>query len=119
MNESLWVRCNGVPVEQWTPMPVFGALRQTPFRPYKRSKPQGKIALSPDASLLLFSAFKDMDLSTALSHQLPPPEVQALWAVPQRQPLDVPEIGMFYGDDTVPDSEDENVYRYQFMEENN
>ena len=123
MNDSLWIRCNGVPVEQWTPFSVFSALRKIPFRPIKRAPTSAKHADPIDGCLLLFAAFKDMEyrlcinseciqslpaVSIPLVPQDVPADVHALWAVPE-QPTDIPHIGIFYGDDASPDSEDEDV----------
>ena len=112
MCETLWVRCNGVAVEDWCPTNIFEKLRTTQFCP----RIKRKRALNEDVgncSLLLFEAYKDLDIQVSSDSAVPLTEdIQNLWAVCSRPSTDttdtaVSEIMAVYGVEGDPDSDGE------------
>ena len=85
MCETLWVRCNGVEVEDWCPTEVFDELRLTQFRPRILKQPSKSQVQVDDGSLLLFEAYKDLEVQSVLPMDLDlDEEIRRLWAVPRR-----------------------------------
>ena len=66
----LWVRCNGVEVEDWCPTEVFDELRLTQFRPRILKQPSKSQVQVDDGSLLLFEAYKDLEVQSVLPMDL-------------------------------------------------
>ena len=113
MCETLWVRCNGVEVEDWCPTEVFDELRLTQFRPRILKQPSKSQVQVDDGSLLLFEAYKDLEVQSVLPMDLDlDEEIRRLWAVPRRASkgktactASVPEIQAIYGVEGDPDSD--------------